>query len=54
MLPIVVCLLLLVVCRGGPMLLGRWRRGRPPQAPAVTGARVAASADGGPGERIDG
>jgi hypothetical protein len=55
-LPIVLCLLMMAVCCGGPMLLGRWQgaRGRPPQTPAVTDARMAASTDGGREERVDG
>jgi len=55
-LPIVFCLLMMAVCCGGPMLLGRWQRarGRLRQAPATTDAPMAASADGGREEQVDG
>jgi hypothetical protein len=55
-LPIVSCLLMMAVCCGGPMLLGRWQRarGRLAQTPATTDARTAASAGGGREEQVDG
>jgi hypothetical protein len=52
-LPIIFCLVMMAVCCGGPLLVGRWRhaRYRPQQAPAAMSRTVVS---GGGKERIDG
>lgn len=54
-LPILVCLVMMAVCGGGLLLLGRWQHARSlqPRQPAVTW-RLAAWADAGHKERVDG
>ena len=50
-LPIIFCLVMMVVCCGGPLLVGRWWRARPRPQPAIS--RMAATG-GDRKERIDG
>jgi hypothetical protein len=52
-LPIIFCLVMMAVCCGGPLLVGRWRRARqrPQQAPS---AMLWIAAGGGGKERVDG
>ena len=53
-LPIVFCLVMMAVCCGGPLLVGRWRRARrrPQHAPPAMSWK--ALAGGGHKERVDG
>jgi hypothetical protein len=50
-LPIIFCLVMMAVCCGGSLLVGRWRRARHRPQPAIS--RMAATGGGGK-ERVDG
>jgi hypothetical protein len=52
-LPIIFCLVMMALCCGGPLLVGRWRRARhrPQQAPP---AMSPTAAGGGRREQVDG
>jgi hypothetical protein len=52
--PIVSCLVMMAVCCGGALLVGRWRRARPRPQPAPPAMSWTAAAGGDRKERIDG
>jgi hypothetical protein len=49
-------LVMMAVCCGGPMLVGRWQRARrrPQHLQPTVKSRLAASANAGQKERVDG
>jgi hypothetical protein len=51
-LPVVFCLVMMAVCCGGPLLVGRWRRGRHRPQPAPSAMLWMAAAGGGGKERL--
>ena len=53
-LPIVFCLVMMPVCCGGLLLVGRWRRARHRPQPAPLAISRMAAAGGGGKERVDG